>query len=152
MSKKNVVKGTLIAGLVGMVAGLLLAPKSGKETREDIRGKLKDGTADVRQRLDLLGDQVTEQLDMVKDLGKDLKADAKLESQDLIVRAEAFKANLRDAVKDLSKSTKKTQTKAAKHAAELADEGAALAKELERVTKAVAGNAKTEVKRRVKKA
>ena len=33
------VKGLLIGGLIGAVAGILFAPKSGKETREDIARK-----------------------------------------------------------------------------------------------------------------
>ena len=36
------VKGFLIGGLVGVVIGLLYAPKSGKETREDIAEKAKE--------------------------------------------------------------------------------------------------------------
>jgi gas vesicle protein len=35
-------KGLLIGGLVGVVVGLLFAPKSGKELREDISEKAKD--------------------------------------------------------------------------------------------------------------
>jgi gas vesicle protein len=35
-------KGFLIGGLVGVVVGLLYAPKSGKELREDISEKAKD--------------------------------------------------------------------------------------------------------------
>jgi len=38
MSERNgdLLKGLLIGGLIGVVAGILYAPKSGKETREDI--------------------------------------------------------------------------------------------------------------------
>ena len=38
MSEKNgdFLKGLLIGGLIGAIAGILYAPKSGKETREDI--------------------------------------------------------------------------------------------------------------------
>ncbi len=38
MSDRNgdLLKGLLIGGLIGVVAGILYAPKSGKETREDI--------------------------------------------------------------------------------------------------------------------
>ena len=34
--------GLLIGGLVGVIAGLAYAPKSGKETREDLSGKARD--------------------------------------------------------------------------------------------------------------
>ena len=38
MSENNgdLLKGLLIGGLMGVIAGILYAPKSGKETREDI--------------------------------------------------------------------------------------------------------------------
>ena len=34
--------GLLIGGLVGVIAGLAYAPKSGKETRDQLSGKAKD--------------------------------------------------------------------------------------------------------------
>jgi gas vesicle protein len=36
------VKGMLIGGLVGVIVGLLYAPKSGKETRDELSDKAKD--------------------------------------------------------------------------------------------------------------
>jgi gas vesicle protein len=41
MSEKNsdLLKGLFIGGLIGVVLGILYAPKSGKETREDIANK-----------------------------------------------------------------------------------------------------------------
>jgi gas vesicle protein len=44
MSEKNgdLLKGLIIGGLVGAVLGILYAPKSGKETREDIARKTED--------------------------------------------------------------------------------------------------------------
>ena len=44
MSERNgdLLKGLLIGGLIGVVAGILYAPKSGKETREDIARTTED--------------------------------------------------------------------------------------------------------------
>jgi gas vesicle protein len=44
MSERNgdLLKGLIIGGLVGAVLGILYAPKSGKETREDIARKTED--------------------------------------------------------------------------------------------------------------
>jgi gas vesicle protein len=41
MSARNsdLLKGLFVGGLIGMVLGVLFAPKSGKETREDITRK-----------------------------------------------------------------------------------------------------------------
>ena len=38
----SLLSGLLIGGLVGVIAGLAYAPKSGRETREDLSGKAKD--------------------------------------------------------------------------------------------------------------
>ena len=41
MSERNndLLKGLFVGGLIGMVLGVLFAPKSGKQTREDITRK-----------------------------------------------------------------------------------------------------------------
>jgi gas vesicle protein len=38
-------KGLLIGGLVGAVAGILLAPKAGKELRDELKGKADEARA-----------------------------------------------------------------------------------------------------------
>ena len=38
----NLAGGLLIGGLVGMIAGLVYAPRSGRETREQLSSKAKD--------------------------------------------------------------------------------------------------------------
>jgi len=43
------VKGLVMGGLVGVVFGILYAPKSGKETREDIARKTEDLLVKARQ-------------------------------------------------------------------------------------------------------
>ncbi|KGX89999.1 YtxH domain-containing protein [Pontibacillus marinus] len=60
-SKKGLVTGTIIGGVVGATASLLLAPKGGKELREDLsqqskvaldKGKdLKDRTTEKSKKL-----------------------------------------------------------------------------------------------------
>jgi gas vesicle protein len=42
-------KGFLIGGLLGMTAGILFAPKSGKDLRSDIRGKGEKILKDTKQ-------------------------------------------------------------------------------------------------------
>lgn len=65
---RNIAVGALIAGAAGYVAGILTAPKSGKETRADIAdkaGDLKQAAAEEIAQLqvelkDLLGKAKTE--------------------------------------------------------------------------------------------
>ena len=47
MDKKDVAAGVAVGAVIGALAGILLAPKSGKETRED----LKKFAEDTKQKL-----------------------------------------------------------------------------------------------------
>jgi gas vesicle protein len=51
MSERNgdLLKGLIIGGLIGAVLGMLYAPKSGKETREDIANKADELLAKARE-------------------------------------------------------------------------------------------------------
>lgn len=42
--------GALIGAAAGAVGGLLFAPKSGEETREDIKNKAKEAEAEVKEK------------------------------------------------------------------------------------------------------
>jgi gas vesicle protein len=42
MSENNFLKGLVVGGLLGLAAGLLFAPKSGKETRADICNRTEE--------------------------------------------------------------------------------------------------------------
>jgi gas vesicle protein len=51
-STNDLIKGLVIGGLVGAVLGILYAPKSGKETREDIAMKADKLLAKAREEYD----------------------------------------------------------------------------------------------------
>ncbi|OPY05154.1 MAG: YtxH-like protein [Syntrophaceae bacterium PtaB.Bin038] len=46
-------KGLLIGGLVGVVVGLLYAPKSGRETRDELSDKAKDIAGKLKEEYDV---------------------------------------------------------------------------------------------------
>ena len=48
MSKGKFVLGALVGAAAGVVAGMLTAPKSGKETRADIKSKAAKRVEDVK--------------------------------------------------------------------------------------------------------
>lgn len=48
---RNVAVGALFVGLLGYAAGLLTAPKSGRETRKDIQNKALQAKSEMEKRL-----------------------------------------------------------------------------------------------------
>lgn len=79
--------GAIIAGAAGYLAGILTAPKSGKETREDITNKagdIKEGSLEqlrtVQAELDVL-------LKSAKDKSVALNAKAREEFNEAVVKA-----------------------------------------------------------------
>lgn len=59
-------KGLLFGGAIGAVVGLLYAPKSGRETREELKQKGKEYKDDAEAKLELAQKRAEELLDEVK--------------------------------------------------------------------------------------
>lgn len=57
---KNVAIGAGIGTAVGVAAGVLLAPKSGKETREDISNTTKKTLENVKEGLNVAKEKIEE--------------------------------------------------------------------------------------------
>jgi gas vesicle protein len=144
--KTNVAKGTIFGIIIGAVAGLLLAPKSGKETQADIKRKIKTTANDIQQRLEKMSDEVSGRVDVLKEAAKDLRGEAKEESQELIKRAEVLKQDLRVSATKLSKQGAAAKDSTVKDVKLLLSEGSAVMDELERVTKHLVASAKDKAK------
>lgn len=56
----------LVGGIVGAGAALLLAPQSGRETREQLGQKLRDGADSARQMKDQMKDGIAQKTEQVK--------------------------------------------------------------------------------------
>ena len=143
---KKFIKGTIIGGLVGATLGILFAPKSGKETRQQIKQGAQNVAKDLQVRLQKLGDQVASELTALKAVAGELTEEAKEESQELLSRGAQFQSDLKLAISELAASTQSTGQQAAEHWGKLADEGQSIAKEARRVAKTVAGSAATKIK------
>jgi gas vesicle protein len=50
MATKDCFKGLILGGLIGAALGILYAPKSGKETRDDIARKADDLMANAKEK------------------------------------------------------------------------------------------------------
>lgn len=79
--------GTLIAGAAGYIAGILTAPQSGKETREDVSEKIQDVRNDSEEQLQVAKDEVSELLKKGKGKTLALSAKARVEYDEAVVSA-----------------------------------------------------------------
>lgn len=77
MSQNRFALGALIGIAAGVVAGILTAPKSGKETRADLKLKAHE-----------LRDQATDATDTAKTKAVDTAEDVKAKAEDLRERTE----------------------------------------------------------------
>lgn len=84
--------GALIAGAAGYLAGILTAPKSGKETREDISRKAGEVKEDAEEQLQKAQDELKEFAAKAHAKGSELSGKAKEEYQAAVSKAKAAQA------------------------------------------------------------
>lgn len=99
MGKSNAKKwaiGTLVAAAAGYVAGILTAPKSGKETRQDIKNAAEKGVAEAEKQLKKLHTQISDLLSEAKTKVASLKGIAQKDLQSAIDKATAAKEKARE--------------------------------------------------------
>ena len=63
---KNVAVGAAIGATVGAVAGVLLAPKAGKETREDLTQAAKDAVEKAKEKIEEVKEKAVGVVEEVK--------------------------------------------------------------------------------------
>lgn len=79
--------GALIGGLVGYVTGIMTAPKSGKQTREDIVGKAESVKEGAEGQLQDVLDELNGTIDKVKAKSLALSSKARTEYDETLVKA-----------------------------------------------------------------
>lgn len=100
---RRIALGALVAGAVGYVAGLLTAPKSGKETRQDITDKASDAKNEAAEQLQNLHSELEDLVQKTKDKSIGLSSQAREEFNEAVVKAKDAK----DKTGTLLKSVKK---------------------------------------------
>ena len=90
--------GAAIAAAAGYVAGLLTAPKSGKETREDIKKKAGEVKGSAERKLKDAHKELGKISDDIKAKGKDLQGKAKDEIDELGKKADELKEQIKSAI------------------------------------------------------
>lgn len=95
-STKKWALGALLAAAAGYVAGILTAPKSGKETRQDIKNAAEHGMAEAEKQLKKLHTQMNDLLGQAKSKAGNLKGTAQKDLQAAIDRTTAVKEKARN--------------------------------------------------------
>lgn len=87
-----------VAGIAGYVAGLLTAPKSGKETRGDIKKAANESIARAERELKKLNGELSKLISEAKVRGDKLGSRAKGELNDLVAKAKDSKEKVREVI------------------------------------------------------
>ncbi|MFZ1249922.1 MAG: YtxH domain-containing protein [Candidatus Microsaccharimonas sp.] len=107
----------VVVAASSFIAGILLAPKSGKETREDLKAKANDykikadaGLKEVRKGAKAVKGEVTEGVDAIKDIAKDASGDFKRTAgrvkEEASTRAKVIQGQVQQASEDTKQATR----------------------------------------------
>jgi gas vesicle protein len=117
---KKAALGVAVAAAVGYVAGILTAPKSGKETREDIKNTTEKAYKNAEEKLksayEDLGETIDKAVTKAKDLGSrqkkeldkliDIASDAQDKARQMLRAVRKGEADDRDLKKALDSANK----------------------------------------------
>jgi len=93
---KKVAIGSGIAAAVGYLAGILTAPKSGKQTRSDIKKTADKTVIEAEKELKKLHTELSKLIDEAKKGSTKLSSKAKKEADDLVDKAKDTKEKARE--------------------------------------------------------
>lgn len=88
---KKIALGALIVGATGYLIGILTAPKSGKETREDITNKASDVKQESMEQLQSLRIELEDLIQDAKDKRMALSTSAREEFNEAVIKAKDAK-------------------------------------------------------------
>jgi gas vesicle protein len=88
MSKGKFAAGTIFGAIIGLAAGILTAPKSGKETRAELKLKAEDMKNKATDAMEDAKDTATKKADEIKNKATDVVEDVKDNALDFKQRTE----------------------------------------------------------------
>jgi gas vesicle protein len=119
-STKQLAAGTMLALAVGYVAGILTAPKSGKETRNDIKDSANKAINEAEKRLKSLHTELTVLISKATAQADKLSGATKVQLETAIKAAQVAKTKAREILsavhegdaedKDLQKAVNEANT------------------------------------------
>jgi len=88
--------GTVLAAAAGYITGVLTAPKSGKETREDIKHAATQGMTEAEKQLKKLHTELTTLINKAKAEGEQLKGEALKDYEKVVKTANEVREKARE--------------------------------------------------------
>lgn len=98
---KRIAIGATIAAAAGYVAGILTAPKSGKETRDDIKNKALQTYSEAEKELKKLHTQLADVMAQAKDKASELTGKARSQYEEVIQKSQEAKDKVREILSSL---------------------------------------------------
>ncbi len=96
MAKSNkFAVGALLAGVAGYIAGVLTAPKSGKDTRKDIKENVSKGWAEAEKELKAVHTELASRVDDLKEKTSKISGSAQKEVNEMLETAKEAKEKVR---------------------------------------------------------
>jgi len=102
---KKLAIGAAVAGAAGYLAGILTAPKSGKETRDDIASTAQKGITEAEKELKKLHTELDKVLGEAKSRSGDLSGRTQKELNDLMTKAKDTKEKAREMLSVIHEGT-----------------------------------------------
>lgn len=113
-NESNLLLGLVVGVAAGAVAGLLIAPTSGKETREKIKESAATFKEDLDSKLTKLSSKLDEEtITNIKNKVGDLKGKAKEEYNAIVEKVKNLEHEIETKIKDLKKQAAKLNSEKA---------------------------------------
>ena len=94
-SSKSFIMGAIVGGIVGAVTALLLAPKSGKEMREDINEQAAVLKERALQLKDTAVEKGSEWISIAKEKSSEIAKTVNKQSQQVVEKVKDFTQNIK---------------------------------------------------------
>lgn len=133
--------------LAGAAAGLLLAPKSGKETREDLRRGMGKIRSSAQSGLERINRELDSQINQLQDLARDLKGEAAAGVKSAVNEAELLRKDIRVVLADWSRLGGDAKVTANRNSRQLMAGGKRMAAELKRLVAGLSQSAKARMQK-----
>jgi gas vesicle protein len=93
---KKIAVGASLAAVAGYLAGVLTAPKTGKQTRDDLKAGANRGFVDAERELKKLHTELADLIGEVKDRGDKLSGKTSKEVGDVVEKGRTAKEKARE--------------------------------------------------------